>query len=154
MYFKYANGFLFMISGRKRLTRVWSESLMSSVVPLVPWHIAISASRQSNNQQLECNEAEFEELEVIWPITGFFSLQDRHDWYEEGEEEWQTVSRLDLRKESMKPKYPYFGHCLSLQAEVTNAIAANFKSSSKHHGSVGCTVNSLYTPTPNACAKL
>lgn len=44
----------------------------------------------------------------------------------------------------------YFGHCL----EVTNAIAANFKSSSKHHGSVGCTVNSLYTPTPNACAKL
>lgn len=43
---------------------------MSSVVPLVPWHIAISASRQSNNQQLECNEAEFEELEVIWPITG------------------------------------------------------------------------------------
>lgn len=43
---------------------------MSSVVPLVPWHIAISASPQSNNQQLECNEEELGELEVIWPITG------------------------------------------------------------------------------------
>lgn len=60
----------FMISGWKRLTRVWSESLMSSVVPLVPWHIAIAASPQSNNQQLECNEGELGELEVIWPITG------------------------------------------------------------------------------------
>lgn len=58
MSFKYANGFLFMISGYKRLTGVWSESLMSSVVPVVPWHVAISVSPQSNNQQLECNEGE------------------------------------------------------------------------------------------------
>lgn len=43
---------------------------MSSVVPLVPWHITISASPQSNNQQLQCNEGELGELEVIWPITG------------------------------------------------------------------------------------
>lgn len=43
---------------------------MSSVVPLVPWHIATSASPHSNNQQLECNEGELGELAVIWPING------------------------------------------------------------------------------------
>lgn len=50
--FKYVNGFLFMISGSNRLTRVWSESLKSSVVPLVPWHITISSSPQSNKSSL------------------------------------------------------------------------------------------------------
>lgn len=49
---------------------------MSSVVPLVPWHIAISVSPQSNNQQLECNEGELGELEVIWPITGGLNKTD------------------------------------------------------------------------------
>lgn len=52
---------------------------MSSVVPLVLWHIAISACPQSNNQQLECNEGELGELEVIWPITGGLNKKEGTD---------------------------------------------------------------------------
>lgn len=55
--FKYANVFqicksfcLWFLAGRDSY-RVWSESLMSLVVPLVPWHLAIATSPQSNNQQ-------------------------------------------------------------------------------------------------------
>ncbi len=83
---------------------------MSSVVPLVPWHIAISSSPQSNNQQLECNEGELGELEVIWPITGGLNKTEcRPDyWYDKSKKEGhilgfrtQTFNRM-LINEGLK----------------------------------------------------
>lgn len=55
------------------LTWVWCESLMSSAAPLVPRHITISASPQSNNLLLDCNKGRLGEMEVILPITGGYN---------------------------------------------------------------------------------